>query len=137
MAVPWLTTRLAFELLGDSRLGARARRVAYMCEAPFEHGSEDDPRAASGGVLDQQIDTNEVSRKPQQTLDDIIATACEANEIREEALRSTGRSRRYAAIRAEIAAAALDAGVASLAEVARRFARSESVLCHSLSRYRP
>ena len=143
VAVPWLTTRLVFELLGDTRTGVRARYIAYMSEKPdtvleetFEHGSDDDSRVAGGEVPDKQIDANEVSHKPRQTLDDIVAAVCEANEIQEEALQSTGRSRRYAAIRTEIAAAALDAGVASLAEVARRFARSESVLCRALSRYR-
>ncbi len=141
--VPWLTTRLVFELLGDTRLGARAHYVAFMSEEPdtaleeaFENGSEDDPRLAGGEVLDKAIDATKVSHKASRTLDEIVATTCGVYGIREEALHSKGRSRLYAAIRIEIAAAALNEGAASLAEVARRFARSESVLCRSLSRRR-
>ncbi len=143
MRVAWLTTRLVLELFGDARLCARANYLAFMSEEPdsaleeaLENGSEDDPRLASGSVLDPPIDAPPDSLRANRTLDDIVATACEAHGIRDAALRSEGRSRRYAAIRTAIAAVALDEGAASLTEVARRFGRCESVLCRALSRSR-
>ena len=56
--------------------------------------------------------------------------------IRKEALLSKGPSRRYGAIRTEIAPIALYEGATNLAEVTRRFARSEFILRRALSRTR-
>ena len=141
--VAWLTTRLVLDMFGDSGRCARANYRAFMSEKPdsaleegLENGSEDDPRLASSSVLDPPIDALPVSHRAYRTLDEIVATTCEVYGIRETALRSAGRSRRYAAIRTEIAAFALDEGAASLSEVARRFRRCESVLCRALSRFR-
>ncbi|MCZ6664716.1 MAG: hypothetical protein O7B81_05375 [Gammaproteobacteria bacterium] len=91
---------------------------------------------AGDAVLYWPIDATEVSQTARRTLDDIVATVCEAHGIREEALHSKGCSRRYVAIRTENAALALDEGAASLSEVARRFGPCESVLCRALSRFR-
>ncbi|MCZ6771450.1 MAG: hypothetical protein O7G83_05630, partial [Proteobacteria bacterium] len=62
---------------------------------------------AGDAVLDWPIDATEVSQTARRTLDDVVATVFMAHGIREEALHSKGRSRRYGTIRTENAVLAL------------------------------
>jgi len=71
----------------------------------------------------------------QPSLDEITAHTCAACEVGEEALASASRERRYAEVRAQIAWHAMRSGVATLAQVARRYNRNEPVLSRAVSRY--
>jgi len=142
-AVPWLTTEFVLKLFGESERRARANFLAFMgeesdalLEKSLEDGTANDPRVADNSAPPELVDAPAALGGPRQTLDELVAAVCDAHGTQEEALRSVGRSRRYAAIRTEIAVVALDEGIASLAEAARRFGRADGVLCRALSRYR-
>jgi chromosomal replication initiation ATPase DnaA len=65
-----------------------------------------------------------------------VARVCTEYQLSEDVLASPNRARRHAEARACIAWHATNSGAATLAEVARRFNRTESVLCRAVSRYR-
>jgi hypothetical protein len=71
---------------------------------------------------------------PRMTLDEIIGQVCSEQEVEPAALRSPNRARHLGDLRVLVAQRALDAGVASLSEVARNFARDESSLRKALQR---
>ena len=69
-------------------------------------------------------------------LDEIITRICDVYGVTESMLASANRSRKLARIRAEITHIAMDSSGATLAEIAKRFRRAESVLCRAVHRYR-
>ena len=68
-------------------------------------------------------------------LNEIITRICDVYGVTESILASTNRSRKLARIRAEITHIAMDSSGATLAEIAKRFHRAESVLCRAVHRY--
>jgi hypothetical protein len=76
-----------------------------------------------------------VSQTRFSTLDDVVAVVCREHDIREAQLKDTTRNRRFAKIGAEIAKLAIEVSVATLSQVARRFGRSDAVICRSIRRY--
>ena len=83
-------------------------------------------------VIQRTVDTASVLR----SLGEIIDEYCLRYGIEEAELASTSRIRRNAKIRAEIAITATSEGICTLADVARRFDRSQSGLCRSIRHLR-
>ena len=72
----------------------------------------------------------------QKSLDAIIVEHCRNHAVTESELSSTSRSHKLAAIRAEIASDAVAAQSATIAEVAKRFGRSQPALSRTMRRLR-
>jgi len=72
-----------------------------------------------------------------QSLDDLIAECCNRFDLTPQLLASASRARRLAAARGWVAHQAVQARVASICEVARRFARSEAAIRQLISRHYP
>ena len=92
-------------------------------------------------ILDDDELLNSVSERSttvfcRAELNEIITRICDVYGVTESMLASTNRSRKLARVRAEIAHIAMDSSAATLAEIARRFRRAESVLCRAVHRYR-
>ncbi len=141
----WLTTHWVLSLFA-SRL-SEARRLfdefvhdddaeARSCNG-FDRGGNVDDRVVGDDRFLEQVMERAVQPAPLslRSLDDVVASVCEAHGIREVELIDRTRTRRYAKIRAEIAKKAIEMGVATLSQVARRFGRSDAVICRSVKRY--
>lgn len=140
--VDWLTTSLVLSYFstdnddGDSE----TRFHAFVADAdgPVEatrlvEGSRTDARVLGNDSFCAQV----LGHRPEvrsATIDEVVQSYCERHGVIEEELISPGRGRRNAAIRAEIAWEVMRRKIASLAEVARRFGRAESVLSRGVSR---
>jgi putative transposase len=141
--VPWLSTSFVLSQFADRSAVAKARFVSFICE---EHAQSDADFLDSGCERDRRIIGSEgflemhASRpaspvKP-SSIDELVARTCIEYQLSEDALASSNRARRHAEARACIAWRATNSGAATLAEVARRFKRTEPVLCRAVSRYR-
>jgi hypothetical protein len=62
------------------------------------------------------------------TLDSLIAHYCCVHAVTEADLASPSRMRRHARIRAEIAKSAVEQGIATVTDVAKRFNRSTAAI---------
>lgn len=136
----WLTTEWVLSMFGPSLSGARNQYRKFtqhrdeLLEQTFRvDGASDDRIPATDGFADS-VTGGLNCRQPRESLDEIVARICLKNGVTEAELCSRLRSRKNASIRAKIALAAIETGAATLAIVARRFNRSESVLSRSLSR---
>lgn len=141
----WLTTDWVLSLFSPRLSEARRLFDEFVHDESiearlgdsFERGGNDDERLLGGdGFLDQVLSQAVQSRPLSlKSLDGLVASVCEAHGVVESELKDRTRTRRYAKIRAEIANKAIEAGVATLSQVARRFGRSDAVLCRSVKRY--
>lgn len=135
----WLTTDWMLSMFGNTIGRARQAYKRFLARPgdletweKFRAGGQEDSR-----VLDEDsfcAKPNEDRAEPTSSdFEAIIRGVCESYGVTEEALASASRLRRHAAIRAEIGLAAVDAGVATLADVARRFRRSQSAMCRAIN----
>ena len=137
----WLTTHWVLSLF-NSRIKQATRafdRFVGQRDAdtyPFDEGTRNDPRLlGDDDFIASMLDTKgEVPTS--ESLDLIIERHCRRNLIDEEQLASPSRTRRNARIRAEIALEAMAEKVATVAQIARRFNRSEPVMIRSMNHYR-
>jgi REP element-mobilizing transposase RayT len=139
----WLTVDWVLSAFGESAAIAHRRYGDFIQQRAdettlqlFRARASPDGRMLGSDAFIQAV-AKECCKLPSpQSLDEIIASTCATYRITEQELASKSRARRNARIRAEIVSAAIETNAATLAALARRFNRSESVLCRSLSRLR-
>ncbi|TAK51680.1 MAG: transposase [Gammaproteobacteria bacterium] len=142
-APAWLTTGWALSTFGTELAPARRRYAEFMgsegdqsiCSA-LRNGAEADQRALGDDQFLASIEARWVPPGRRPSLDQLISEACEGRGVSEAELRSRSRERRCAQIRAEIGLVAVDGGIATGAELARRFNRSQSALSRAIGRLR-
>jgi REP element-mobilizing transposase RayT len=144
--LPWVTTQFILGHFSATQDAARAAYLKFMqAEVPqsSSQGLDDlDRISASDDQLigDDEWKSETLSKLPprrqSRSLDELIQQACETHEVTEDQLRSRSRCRLHSAIRAEIAFAAVDEGIATITEVARRFGRAHSGLSRAVNRLR-
>jgi len=142
-APAWLTT--AWVLATFGREPAEARRSytdfvgsdgdSLICSA-LCNGAEADQRALGDDDFLAGLEPHWVPPGQRPSLDHLVSEVCAGRGVSEADLRSRSRQRRYARIRAEIGLAAVDGGIATGAELARRFNRSQSALSRAIGRMR-
>ena len=142
-ALDWLETDWVLSLFaGDLQ---RARQAFHQfvvdpnaVEPPDEllSGSDDDRRLAGGNQLLEELYQAEYVPPSQVSLDTIITGRCAHHGVTKAALSGPSRQHNLARIRSEIADQAISAGIATLADLARRFNRSDAAIYQALQRYR-
>lgn len=143
---PWLTTNFILGCFGPT---IRAARTAYLrfVEASkppsslrgldqLRRISPSDEQLIGDDDWKTEMLTRHTNSHPARSLDDLIVEFCGRYQVTEVQLRSRSRRRDHSAIRAEIALAAADEGVATITEVARRFGRAHSGLSRAVNRLR-
>ena len=142
-----LTTDWVLGQFSKTRGQAIAAYRDFMAEedqAPstlFAGNANNAQLTSDDGFLDS-IDNLAAHDRARLSLTQLIEKFCLLHNITESELASPRRTRRNASLRAEIALAAQQQHIASLHEVAERFNRSDSALCHAIrhlldSRHRP
>ena len=136
--VPWLTTSLTLSIFGDDESASRAQLARLIAEpqspdnewtAEFET-AHNLRRPHCQSAVERDAESGVVAH-----LNAFIEERCQHFGISSEELTASGRSRRLAKCRGVIAHDALAKGVATLAEIARRYDRSESVVLRTMNRY--
>lgn len=139
----WLTLDWVLSMFGPSELVARRRYRRFISQSGesqslqhFRQGIESGDRVLGDDRFCEAAVNESDKRRAVQSLDEILERICATHDISEREIVSRSRVRRNARIRAMIALEAVETGSATLAEVARRFGRSESVLSRSMARLR-
>jgi len=140
---PWLTTDWVISQFSNYKETAQ-RRFARFVKTPSDDEYESklvSPLGRDVRILDDDEFLSSVSERSttdfcKEGLDEIITRICDVYGVTESMLASTNRSRKLARIRAEITHIAMDSSGPTLAEIAKRFRRAESVLCRAVHRYR-
>ena len=139
----WLSVDWVLSTFADKESDARQKYCEFMLHSDnaeltrlLRIGGKSDSRM----LIDDGFASNaceESTRKlAPKSIDQIINRICAVHGTNEVEISSKSRARSNARIRAEIAMAAIDTNAATLATVARRFGRSESVLSRSIARLR-
>jgi hypothetical protein len=145
LPLPWVTTQCILGYFHDKRDAARAAYLRFMRADERSCSHVPDQLDRSSPTEDQLIGDDawksetlgkQAPRRRLGSLDELVAQACERHRVTEGQLRSRSRCRVHSAIRAEIALAAVDEGIATLTEVARRFGRAHSGLSRAVNRLR-
>ena len=139
----WLTVDSVLAMFGSTELAARQRYGEFMqlsdndlLTRMFRLGGGSDDRMLGDDGFIRVATEGPSSQPPSENLEEIVARICAEHGTTELALTEKTRIRSNAKIRARIAMAAIDTGAATLATIARRFNRSESVLSRCLTRLR-
>jgi hypothetical protein len=139
----WLTTDWVLSQFSNYKETAQ-HRFARFIKTPNDDQYESKLISPSGRdvrILDDDELLSSVSERSitefcREELNEIITRICDVYGVTESMLASTNRSRKLARIRAEITHIAMDSSRATLAEIAKRFHRADSVLCRAVHRYR-
>ncbi len=142
----WVTTSKVLERLGDSQVGGvaytrvmSARLTAAECR-PVLHGSIFKPMILGnpGEIASLRRRARGLQRRQQKggDVDALIKRMCNHLGVDERLLATDSQARQLCKARAAIATAAITMGIATLADMARRFNRSRSSLCESLTNQR-
>jgi putative transposase len=141
-APDWLTTRLVLSVFGPTTAAARARYRLFMqtpgsdeMQARFRTGDPEDDRLVGRvesvcSLLDPRPNASA------QTLEELATAICARHGVTVAEIVAPGRRRLYARIRAEVGLGAIERGIASNAELARYFRRSESSMSYAIGRLR-
>ncbi len=140
---PWLITDAVFSLFNANLRSARRQYVEFVGEKQppsiiekFRGVSSNDHRVLGDDEWRDPV-LGDANPKPEfESLDQLIDVVCRRYGVTEAQLATRSRSRANAKIRAEIALNAVDAGVATVTEIARRFGRSQPVISRAVSRLR-
>jgi len=139
----WLTLDWVLFAFGTSPEDARRNYADFMQAdsqtsewEKFRVGSEDDHRILGDDGYIASIDHRGTQQSSLQTLEELVRDICQMHDTSEAALKSYSRNRNHSAIRAEIGLTAIENGVASNAEIARYFNRSQSSLSRAINRMR-
>ena len=139
----WLTLDWVLSVFGEA-VGEARRSYANFMKTPADeslwsqlrNGSSKDSRILGSDDFLRSATKPGPEPHRAQSLDDLIGKVCRQHGVTEGDLASPSRVRHYARLRAEIGLAAVDGGVASLADVARRFRRSPSAVCRGINQLR-
>jgi chromosomal replication initiation ATPase DnaA len=102
----------------------------------LRHGSNDDDRILTDDGFGFAFTAMTASPLQTLTLEDVIQQVCRKHNVPVDALSSMSRQRIYSQVRAEIGLAAIEGGIATNAEIARRFNRSQSSLSRAIDQLR-
>jgi hypothetical protein len=133
----WLTTDMVLSVFATNKRQATEAYRAFVCTGDCESSDSflnisNDGSAARDDEYDATIQRQDDDNTASQSLDQLIEEHCKRHNVCEDELASPRRTRRNARLRAEIAITAQRFGVATLHEVATRFNRSDSTLCHAI-----
>jgi len=135
----WLRTDRVWSLFSGQRKIAIRRYRAFMNEAE----SHDSWREAPGEEGDARLlayfegeKADDIKPRRIDSLESIINQHCARHQLSLSQLTGPSRARHLARLRTDIAVEALDKGAATLAELSRRFNRSESTICEAVKRRR-
>jgi REP element-mobilizing transposase RayT len=135
---PWVTTDFALSLFGSDRPGAISAYQSFLSsEIGLEASQIDecitsDARILGSDVFAQGLLGMEWKPKSKKSLDNLIDEACKHFNCEPADLGSASRRAVLVSARAWIVNQAVAGGIASVAEVARKFNRDESSLRHAL-----
>ncbi len=137
----WLSTDWVLSLFGDSQPKARMAYTQFIArsgnwEVPEElkAGVATDERVAGDEQFVHALKNTSIVERPKRNLDQIISENCQKYSVTEAELTAPRRTRATARLRTIIASQAIQEGVATLAEIARRFKRSDASLSQAISR---
>ena len=140
-ARPWLDTRRTLGMLGASGPEARAAYQKFASQgmlqtlpSPIAAASRCDPRVLGDEQFVRRLPDLAPFRRTRITLDDLITQVCKESGINPADLAAPTRARAVTAVRAAILQRALDEGVATVSELARRFGRSAAAMCQLAAR---
>jgi REP-associated tyrosine transposase len=139
----WLTVDFVAGLFDTNRRGARLAYARFMTAQPTDttlqllrNGISEDDRILGDDSWTKDVLASRHSPVTHRNFDDLVQDTCRRYRITESALASRSRSRLNSNIRAEIALAATNQGIATVTEVAKRFGRAHSGLSRALNRLR-
>ena len=142
-APAWLTTGWVLSILGNSKVSARRAYAQLVPGHDWESTGEDfraaqlqDDRVLGDDNFHRAVERHEEATPPAATVDEIVARVCSQYGTTEDELAAPTRTRHAARVRAEIALQAQALGAGTVAEIARRFNRSQAALSHSMARSR-
>jgi len=104
--------------------------------SPLDECNDNDRRILGSDDFARKLLRQEWKPKSRKSLDVLVQEACENFACTSDDLSSTSRRSDHVAARAWVVCQAVTAGVASVAQVARRFNRDESSLRHALKTHR-
>lgn len=134
--VPWIHPQAVLAPLGSGVAEVRQVFAGFCGEAV----RAPECMAATRELLARQVPVDqchgERRRPDHHTFDQIVAGVCNRANVPEHRLAAPGKSHVLSALRAEIAVRTVDAGAASLTEVARRFNRDLSSVARAATRWR-
>lgn len=137
----WLSIDWVLSLFGKNRLMARLAYARFIadgnnCQVPEElkTGVEKDERLAGDEQFVQAFMGITAVESPGRSFDQIISEYCRQHSVSEIELAAPRRTRATARHRAILATQVIQEGAATLAEVARRFKRSDASLSQAISR---
>ena len=138
---PWVTTTLALGLLHSDEHRARFAYAEFMNDATGESGTwtmpdrhAHEPRVIGNDSFVARIRVADPGPRLQCSLADLVERCCQYFHVSAQELRSPGRCRRLARIRAVIGQLAISHRLASLQAVAHHFGRDESSLRRGVQR---
>jgi len=142
-APSWLTLDWALSVFGETISEALPQYARFMeaeCQPSImhklRHGEEDDHRTLGDDQFIASLNRDVCKPAVPPTLDELIKEICLKHGVSATSLMSLSRQRKLARIRAEIGLAAIESNIATNAEVARFFNRSQSGLSRAVSRLR-
>jgi len=136
---PWLTVNWVLSAFAESLCDARRQYARFLqTDCPtsilekLSGGSDEDHRVLGDDGFIASLEQEAKPQKVQQTLAELARTICGKHDVSVGELKSPSRERLYAAIRSEIGLVAVDGEVASTADVARFFRRSQSGMSRAI-----
>ena len=136
----WLTLNWVLSMFGNTAAEARLQYARFMQVAcrtvtrqSLRDGAGDDNRIlGDDGFLDSL--GGELRKSSiHANLKELTLEICRKYDVSEAMLASVSRDRKYSRIRAEIGLVAIETGIATNAEVARRFNRCQSGMCRAIN----
>jgi hypothetical protein len=139
----WLSLNWVLSMFGKTITDARHQYASFM-NADYQasiwqglrHGMDSDCRILGDDGFRESFSDERAQQSVQKDLQQLTQEICCKYGVTEAELASASRVRRNARIRAEIGLAAVNNGIATNAEVARMFNRSQSALSRSINRLR-
>jgi REP element-mobilizing transposase RayT len=142
-ACDWLTRATILKMFGETVGGARRRYAQFMNEPQpnrvlelFRKGKKEDDRILGDDKWSANVTGEQPDQKDLRTLDELLQSHCEANNIDLATLQGRSCARYLCRLRAEVALTAVDNKIASLSEVARALHRSQPALSKAVQRFR-
>lgn len=139
----WLTVNWVLSVFGTTVADAQRRYAEFMRVSghasvwrELRAGADQDSRVLGDDRFLASLCPAATQSVGTRSLDELVQDACHKYNVSKNELACASRERKYSRIRAEIGLTALEAGVATTAELARYFNRSQSGVSRSISRLR-
>jgi putative transposase len=141
----WLETAAVLARLDRDPAGARLAYARFVGAAlgrplrsPLDQGTSRDGRVLGDEAFLARAEqaAKKVTHGPKQSLDELIVETCREVGVRAEWVLAGGRGRDTSRARREISVRAVEGGIATRSEVARRLACSTSAVSQAVERSR-